>query len=443
MGDILRSLAALLLSHNLLIIANGLFNILLGVRARLEEFPTEIIGIVMSAYFIGLLLGGLYSVRVIARAGHIRAFAAFASLMSISALTHVLIVHPVAWWLMRLLAGFCMAGMIMVTESWINERSSNNNRGQVLSIYMISNFLAAGTGQFLLPLANPGEFVLFSITSILFSLALVPLLMTNASSPRPVSKERFGLKRLYALSPLGFIGVLSAGLVGASFSALAPIFAQSIGMSLGQTSAFTALGMMSGLLLQWPLGKLSDRIDRRWVMIATTLMAAVACFLIISTAQQISLWLFAGVILYGSTAFMLYSLSASHINDFAPPDQLVQVSGGLQVGYGLGASVGPIIAAFLMTYLGPRGLFIYIACIMTTLGLFALYRMSRRASVSRQEKIGFIAQPSHQHNAKELYSAVVDRSAPSTHSNPHDVLQTQPFNQSESDAAQENIDNKH
>jgi MFS family permease len=400
-----------LISHSLLIIANGLFNILLGVRAKLEGFPTGVVGIVLSAYFIGLLLGGLYSVRVIARAGHIRAYAAFASLMSVSALMHVLIVHPVAWWLMRLTAGFCMAGMIMVTESWIQERSSNVNRGQVLSIYMISNFLASGCGQFLLPLADPGEFVLFSIASILFSLALVPLLLTNASAPSPVSGGQLKPRQLYRLSPLGFIGVLSAGLANSAFFSMGPIFAQEIGLSLAQTSTFMALGTFSGLLLQWPLGRLSDRIDRRWVMIAVTLISALFCWLIIHAATEASLLLFAAVMIYGSTSFTLYSLSASHVNDYAPKNQLVQISGGLQIAYGVGASGGPIIASSLMTYIGPSGLFIHISLIMTTLGLFALYRMTRRAAVRRADKVTFVAQPSAQHNARALYTAAVDKSA--------------------------------
>jgi MFS family permease len=242
----------------------------------------------------------------------------------------------------------------------------------------------------------------------LFSLALLPLLMTNASLPSPVSTGRLGPKQLYRLSPLGFIGVVSAGLANASFSSMGPIFAQGIGATLGQTSTFMALGIFSGLLLQWPLGRLSDRIDRRWVMISTTLTASLICLFIIGTTSQISVLLFVSVVIYGSTSFTLYSLSASHINDYAPRDRLVQVSGGLQIAYGIGASIGPIIAAALMGHIGPRGLFIYLCVIQGVLGIFALYRMTRRASVSTEEKVVFVAQPSMQHNAKALYTAAVD-----------------------------------
>lgn len=400
----LHSILALLASYGLLIIANGLFNSLLGVRGRLEGFPDLVIGLIVSAYFIGLLLGGLHSVRVIARAGHIRAFAAFASLLSISALLHAMVVTPWAWGLMRLTAGFCMAGLIMVTESWINERASNTNRGQVLAIYMIVNYSAAGSGQFLLPLADPGEFVLFSVVSIGFSLALLPLLLTQAPSPTPVRLERMALGRLYRISPLGLTGAFCAGLAGPAFHGLGAVFAQATGLSLAQTSLFMASGIFGGLLLQWPLGRLSDHIDRRWVLAGAALAAALASAGII-LAEAGSLQQYLATLLFGSFCFTLYSLGAAHTNDQAPAGQLVYVAGGLLIAFGIGASIGPTLATLLMTLLGPTGLFIHIGLTTALLGLYALYRMSRRAVL---EKRAFIVKPAMQHSSGELYRAAVE-----------------------------------
>lgn len=406
MRAVLYSIAALLSSYGLLIVANGLFNILLGVRSQLEGFPTQVVGLIMSAYFIGLLLGAMHAVRIIARAGHIRAFAAFASLMSISVLLHAMLVNPWAWGLMRLLAGFSMAGLIMITESWVNERASNTTRGQILAIYMIVNYLAAGCGQFLLPLADPGEFVLFSLASIIFSLALLPLLLTQAPSPQPVALQRMSLVELYRISPLGLIGAFSNGLSGPAFHGLGAVYAQSIGLSLTQTSAFMASGIMGGLLLQWPLGRLSDRIDRRWVLAGAALGTAAASVAIILAGNR-SPQLFAATVLFGSFCFTLYSLSASHTNDLAPAGQLVHVAGGLLLAFGIGASLGPLVASLLMGWLGPEGLFVHTALVTSALGLFALYRMTRRAVFRKRS---FVVKPAMQHSSGELYREAVKES---------------------------------
>ncbi len=407
----LRLIAALLASYGLLIIANGLFSTLLGVRGKLEGFPTIVVGLMMSAYYVGLLLGGLYSVRVIARAGHIRAFAAFASLMSIAALLHAMFVYPLAWTLLRLMAGFCVAGLIMITESWINERASNSNRGQVLAIYMIVNYSSSGTGQFLLPLANPGTFQLFSIASIIYSLALLPLLLTQAPSPRPVELRRLPFHEIYRISPVGLIGAFCAGLATPAFTSMGAVFAHGIGLSLAQTSLFMASGIFGGLLLQWPLGRLSDRLDRRWILAGSAFGAALASLLIVTLAGNVTVLLMPATLLFGSFAFTLYSLSASHTNDVAPPDQLVYVSGGLLIAFGIGASLGPLSASALMGMMGPRGLFVHTALVSGALGVFALYRMTRRSVVRKR---AFLAKPAMQYSAGELYRAALGEQTDNT-----------------------------
>ena len=190
-----------------------------------------LVGIIVASYFFGLLCGGVFAGRIVARVGHIRSFAAFASLMSVTALLHPMWISVGGWMVLRILSGFCMAGLIMVTESWLNTRASNNNRGQVLSFYMITNYFAAGSGQFLLVIGDPSKFQLFSLASVIFSLALIPVLLTRAKAPAITTARRMPLIALYRLAPLGVVGVFCAGLINASVFGLGPVFAVEMGLS--------------------------------------------------------------------------------------------------------------------------------------------------------------------------------------------------------------------
>jgi len=406
MRNTLASVFALLLSYGLLLLANGLFATLIGVRTKIEGFSNEVVGFIASGYFVGLLVGAFLAVRVVASVGHIRAFAVFASLMSISALAHPLWINAPAWAVMRSLAGFSMAGMIMVTESWLNERSNNQNRGRVLALYMITNYFAAGCGQYILPLADPGGFKLFSIASIIFSLALVPVLLTHASAPRPVPLQRASIADLWRLSPLGSFGVFCAGLTNSVFYGLGPVYAHDIGLSLTQTSTFMASVIAGGLLLQWPVGRLSDRIDRRTVLTGVALVSAAAAAAIVVTTGGRHLWLYATGIVYGGFTFTLYSISSAHANDFADPEQRVRTSSGLLITYAVGAVIGPIIAGLLMGALGARGLFAWTGIVYMTLGSFAFVRILSRRARAKGEQGRIIHLPGGQYTAGRLYKAV-------------------------------------
>ncbi len=407
MRNTLRSVASLLLSYGLLLLANGLFGTLLGVRTKLEGFSTEVIGVIMAGYFFGILLGAIFGVRVVVAVGHIRAFAAFASLMSVTALVHVLLIDPLAWGLMRVVSGFCMAGMIMVTESWLNERATNETRGRVLSFYMITNFAAAGCGQFLLPLADPGQFQLFSVASIIFSLAVVPVLMTRSKAPLPLEPQPLQLPELYRVSPLGFVGACGAGLVNSSLYGLGPVFAQGLGLTLAGTSTFMASVILGGLVLQWPVGRLSDYIDRRWVLAGIAIATSASCLGIVAISEGDHSGLYLAGAIYGGLAFTVYSVSVAHANDYARPDQLVQTASGLLIAYGVGATIGPILAATLMGRLGPSGLFLFSAAVTAFLGLFAFYRMTRRPAKARDEQGPYVALPGAQFSSEELYATTI------------------------------------
>ncbi|WP_409523060.1 MFS transporter [Nitrincola sp. MINF-07-Sa-05] len=407
-----RALISLYSSYGLLVLANALFTTVISLRADIEGFVMQTIGLLMACYFLGMFVGARFTSGIIERAGHIRAFGAFASFISISPLMHILWIDPWVWGVLRLMDGFCLAGLFIITESWLNARSSNETRGSIMALYMVVNYLASGLGQLLLIFAEPGDFQLFAIASICFSLSLLPLLMTRTEAPAPQPVKGFTVKPLLKVAPTGLFGAVCSGSVNAAFFSMAPIFAQGMGMSVRDISFFMMAGVFSGLVLQIPIGKLSDRIERRKV-IAGVSFGALMCSLSMILIVQLGLpiyWLFFNVFAYGSLAFVIYPLSAAHVNDWSDPDQLMQTSSGLLVGYGCGAIFGPMLSAGLMGKFGPSALFIYIAVNLFFMMLFAIYQ-SRVAGLQR-EKIEFIPQAAVQFPTEELYHAAQDDADP-------------------------------
>lgn len=398
---------ALLFSYGLLLLANGLFSTLLSVRTQVEGYSATTVGFIVAAYFSGLLFGGLFAGRVVGRVGHIRSFAAFASLMSVSALLHPIFVAPVAWMILRMMAGFCMAGMIMVTESWLNSSASNKTRGQILSFYMITNYFAAGCGQFLLTVGDPSEFLLFSLASVIFSLALLPVLLTRAKAPAPAQTRSMPVWVLYRISPLGVIGVLCCGLINSSIHGLSPVFATNLGFSEAQLSTFMAVMIMSGLILQWPTGHLSDRIGRGPLLVYIPLIVAIVSSAMLFFEQFMMLLIGAG--LFGAFVFTQYSLAAATANDNVTSDQRVQVAGALLITYGAGAVTGPIVAGQFMNLLGPHGLYFYFALISLFLSMVGILTRRRRVG-SPDKRKPFVAVPSTQATSNQLYLSAHDES---------------------------------
>ncbi len=396
------TIISILLSYGLLLLANGLFATLLGVRTQVEGFTPGVVGFVVAAYFSGLLLGGLFAARVVIRVGHIRSFAAFASLMSASALMHPIIVDGYAWMGFRLIAGFCMAGMIMVTESWLNETATNRTRGKILSIYMITNYCAAGCGNFLLTIGDPSDFMLFSLASIIFSLSLVPVLLTRAKAPVPVHSERMHVWDLYRIAPLGVVGVFCCGLVNASLNGLGSVFGNNIGLDQQELATFMAAMVMSGLILQWPVGLLSDRIGRGPLLVYIPLVVALAAIWQLFVEGFVLVTL--GAIFLGMFVFTLYSLSAATANDRVTSEQRVQVAGALLITYGAGAVTGPILASQFMGLLGPQGLFFYVALIELVLCAFAIMTRKRRVG-SPDKRKPFVVVPAAAATSNQLYVA--------------------------------------
>ncbi len=404
----IKSIASLLLSHGLLLLGNGMTSILLGLRSRLEGFSTETTGFVMAGFFVGLLVGALYAARVVAAVGHIRAFAAFASVMSVAVLAHVLYVDAVLWFGLRVVAGFSMAGMVMVVESWVNERATNQTRGQVLSLYMIINYLGAGLGQLMILIGDPAQFQLFIIASMVYSFALVPILMTRATAPTPSSPRRMPIRELFGISPIGVLGTVCCGMINSSVNGMGAVFARDAGLNVAGVSAFMAAVILSGIAFQFPIGRLSDRFDRRTVLLAASLATALAALTVIWASGQSALILIASGVLFGGISFTILPLVSAQVNDRAERDQLVQVAAGLLIAYGIGASIGPVVAAQLMALIGPAGLFVLIAGTHATLIVFVIFRIFQRRRGAKA-KAPFLPLGSIGVSSKELYTAVLNK----------------------------------
>jgi MFS family permease len=393
MREILRGTWALLLGIALLMLGHGLQGTLLGVRANLEAFPAAVTGLVMSGYYVGLLIGSLRVPVLVARVGHVRVFAALLSLGSTTILVQAKFVDPYTWFLMRLLTGYCFAGAFIVAESWLNGSASNENRGQLLSLYMVVQMGGMAAGQFLLNLADPGRFDLFILVSVLVSVAAVPMLLTAVAAPVVTRRGDIGLLALYRLSPLGVVGIAGVGVATSSLFSMGPVYASEEGLSVAAISTFMAAVIMGGVVFQIPVGRLSDRLDRRWVIAAVALLAAVVVLPPAILPQVPNYLLFPGFFLVGGLSLPLYALCVAHTNDFLSPEQMVGASSALILAFGVGAAAGPTLTALAMQFVGPIGFPLFLAVVHLALGLFSLYRMTRRSTVAAADRGAYMSLP--------------------------------------------------
>jgi MFS family permease len=373
-GLVLAPVVALLLSVALLLLGNGLLGTLLVVRAGQEGFSNEIIGAMMSAYFAGLTAGALFLPRVVVSVGHVRTFAGFAAIASMTALLHVALVEPWAWMLLRMLTGLAYAGMILATESWLNAHAVPSTRGQLLSIFGVVSMGAWALGQALLNVAPPDGVALFLVVSLLISAAVVPITLLPSRAPDAVDQEPVSFRDLLSASPLATAGVFLTGLAIGGFWGMGPNFAQRIGLDLGGISAFMAAVLGGTLVLQWPLGWLSDRLPRNWIIAAAALgSAAAAIGIALATHAPLPELLAAGA-LFGGLGIPLYSLCVAIANDDLSPGRVIGTARGLLLLNGLGTVAGPFIGGLAMNLAGPGGLFFYAALLLVVLALAAVPR---------------------------------------------------------------------
>lgn len=389
MTSIVAPIFALLLSVALLLMGNGLQGTLLPVRASIENFSALDIGVLGSAYFLGFALGCISGPHIVRRAGHIRAFTAMVAIASCVVLAHAIVLQPLTWWLLRMATGLCFAVLYMIIESWLNEKSSNENRGLVFSIYTIVNLTVVTLGQMMLVLDEPTNFPLFSLASILVSLAAVPVALTRSPAPAPIDTVKIRFRRLLALSPVGVAGCAAVGLANGAFWALAPLYAQGETVSVADVALFMSTTVIAGAIGQWPLGRLSDRTDRRRVIVLACVGAAVAGGILVLIDTSWTIVMLTAAFGLGMFAFPLYALSVAHTNDFVEPDGYVEAASGLLLVYALGAVAGPIIASVFVRLAGIESLFAFTACVHIATAVFAWYRMRLRAPAPQAEHITF------------------------------------------------------
>ena len=370
-----------------LMLGNGLQGTLLSVRANGEGFAVVMTGLIMSMYYLGFLAGSVYAPRLVENVGHIRVFAALASLASATVLLHSVFVHPLAWLPVRAITGFSFAGLFVIIESWLNDRATNETRGKILSVYFIIMFAGLSLGQGLLNIASPMGMELFILTSVLVSCALVPISLSQRPAPDFHAPETISLRRLYIISPLALVGVFINGLTIASLFTITPVFADDQGLTLAQISLLMAAFIVGGVLLQVPLGWLSDNIDRRKVIIGVALASSLAGLLCAYTSgleQRIAF--FASMVLFGGLALSVYGLCISHANDHLDKRFMVAASASLLLVNASGACFGPVGVGFLLQIIGHQAFFPVIALFYISLAGFGLYRAYIRPPVPVEDQ---------------------------------------------------------
>jgi MFS family permease len=400
MTRMLAPITALLVATAILLIGQGLQGTLVPVRGRIEGFSDLSIGLLGSFYFAGFVLGCLIGPYMVRRVGHIRSFAALAAAASAAPLAHAIFLNEPSWVILRMITGFCFAGLYMVIESWLNERATNTTRGAIMSAYTVINLTALIGGQWLLTVDDPAGFVLFALSSILLSVALVPVSLTSAVQPPPITGVKLRLGHLYRTSPVGLVGALAVGLANGTFWTLAPVFAQDRGFDVPGIAAFMTAVILGGALAQWPLGRLSDGMDRRKVIAAACLIASITGVMLFATGQPgvPDVLLGANVLLliafvFGAFSLPIYAICVAHMNDQIDRSEFVEASGGLLLAYGIGAIAGPFLASLMAELMGMSGIFAFTAIIMAFMTGFTLYRISRKRAPSSEEKDDYVGVP--------------------------------------------------
>jgi len=391
---------ALFTGFGIIVISHGFQGNLLGIRSVIENFNSIATGIIMSGYFVGFFIGANVVPKLVSKVGHIRVFAAFASLASLSSLVHIVFIDPYVWILARFLTGFSMIGIFIIVESWLNDRANNKTRGKVLSLYMLITYVGMALGNFLLNISNPIHYEPFILISLLFSIALIPILLTKRKPPKFKKISSIKIKELFKISPFGSVSMFCTGFIFAPIFSLLSVYAVTMKLTIFETSLLLVSVMLAGALFQWPIGSLSDKYDRRKIIIGSSIAAfffslsaifvsgignslanlfiesAVSFNYFSTTMDKTKLFIF--IILIAGVTLPLFSLNLALVNDYIPKEKFVAAGGGLNIIFGLGAMAGPIICSILMFYLGPNGFFVHLLIFLFPIVIFGFYRLSQR-----------------------------------------------------------------
>ena len=393
MDKVIKNSWALFTGIGIMMIAHGLQGNLMGIRSVIEEFNFIATGTMMSGYYVGFFLGSHIAPKLVSRVGHIRVFAAFASMASLSILIISAYVNPIVWTFARFITGMSVVSCFIVAESWLNDRANNRTRGKLLSLYMFITYIGLAIGMLLLNFDSPKNYKPFILVSILLSIALVPILLTKRKAPKFKKISTMKLKDLYKTSPLGVVSSFCTGIIHSVIFTLTAVYAATMNFSIFEISLLLFLITIAGALSQWPIGYLSDLYDRRNIIIITTITSAIFCALIfIASVDALQLmylateWgtsklmFFIFITIYAGASLSLYPLNLAHTNDFVPKEKFVAAGGGLQLIFGLGAIGGPIACSIFMNKFGPNSFFIFLLIFHVMIGLFGIYRITRRVT---------------------------------------------------------------
>lgn len=393
MRDLMKALRgnrALLFGMALLTLGAGLQATLLGVRATLEGLSTFATGAVLAAYYVGFVIGSIAAPVLVRRVGHIRVFAALTAMAAATILVQGIYFVPWAWAVLRALSGVCFAGIYVVAESWLNDRADSSSRGVLLASYMVVVYVGLGAGQFLLNLADPSGTTLFALIGILISLAVVPIALTAQRAPDFALPRRVSFRELLAISPLGAAGALFTGATAGTLYTLGPVYAARSGFDTGAVATFMASAIMPAIALQLPLGRLSDRVDRRTVLMAISIGAAVAAAIALRLGSA-SPSLFVAVAAYGGLSLTAYAVILAHVNDHLHPTQMVAASATVLLANGIGSALGPVAVAAAMQLAGPGAFFGSVIVLHATFTFYAAWRKHRTDAVPPPEKARFVS----------------------------------------------------
>ena len=398
MFKILKSSWALFTGYFILMVAHGFQGNLLGVRSVIEEFNFLATGSIMSGYFVGYFIGANSIPNLVSRVGHIRVFAALASMASLSILIHAVFVNPIIWTMARFITGFALVGIFIVMESWLNDRANNRTRGQLLSVYMFITLIGISLGSLLLNFSSPDKYEPFILISLLLSFALIPILLTKRKAPKFKKQGFINIKGLFKTSPLATVSMFCTGLIHSALFSLGAVYAAKMNFTILEISLLLFIITICGGLFQWPIGYFSDKSDRRLIIIICTFVAAVFAFLAIYVSgaslenmylaisadrNKILFFLFFGI--YAGMAIPLFTLNLAYINDYMEKAKFVSAGAGMQIIFGLGAMMGPFLCSTLMSAFGTNGFFIYLLIFHLIIGLFGLYRITRREAVENPD----------------------------------------------------------
>jgi MFS family permease len=385
---------ALLCGTLFLFLGNGLQGLLLPVRGSIEGYSNEVLGLLGTTWASGFVVGCFVAPNVVRRIGHVRAFSSFLALICLNVLLTGLLVDQTAWLILRAITGFCTAGTSMIIESWLNERATSESRGTIFSFYISITLFGVVGGQLMVPFADVSAPTLFMIGGILYSIAALPTTLSKAASPQPLKRARLDLKGLFRNSPISFVGILLIGIANGAYGTLGAVFATRAGLDQSSVAAMVSITIFAGALMQFPAGRLSDRMDRRYVLAGLSAAAALAGLAVALVRPAGVYDIVVLVAIYGAAANSLYPIAVAHANDFAAPEDFVKVSGGLLLLYGIGTIIGPSLGGPVMSWAGPYALFAVTAAAHILITAYAIFRSRQRAPVPTGDREAYTTSPS-------------------------------------------------